>query len=278
MTASAEHKPSFSSSSRRALLAGALGSIGAVAVGAVGRASPVRAEGEAIVVGGEYTAATSRTYLENSANGDTVLQASSAGGIGMYGHSTWNIGVYGTSDASSGVYGHSSTYVGVDGQSGATDQPAVRGRSSGNSTGLLGISGPHGGAKPKTGVHGFAAQDSGSRGVWGETQTGQGVRGQATSGIGLYGRAWASGHALYVRGRFKAEQISGVATIPAGSTGVTISPGVKLNSSSFVLLTPKANMGSRSLWFTTNPGANTFRIRMNSARSTATGVAWLLMG
>jgi len=96
--------------------------------------------------------------------------------------------------------------------------------------------------------------------------------------VGLYGRAWASGHALRTNGRIKAEQISGVATIPAGSTGVTISPGVNLNAGSFVLLTPKANIGSRGLWFTTNASANTFRIRMSAARSANTKVAWLLLG
>jgi len=167
----------------------------------------------------------------------------------------------------------------VYGASSAADQAAVLARSAGHSSGLLGVSGntlPA--AKPKTGVYGHADQDGGSRGVWGYSSKGQGVRGQATSGVGLYGRAWGTGHALLTHGRIKAEQISGVATIPAGSTGVTIKPGVRVNAGSFVLLTPKANIGSRGLWFATNTGANTFRIRMSSTRSANTKVAWLLLG
>jgi len=76
----------------------------------------------------------------------------------------------------------------------------------------------------------------------------------------------------------KFEKVSGVATIPAGSTGVTVSPNVNVTSGSFVLLTPKANIGSRGLWFTTNASADTFRIHMSSTRSANTKVAWLLLG
>jgi hypothetical protein len=45
-----------------------------------------------------------------------------------------------------------------------------------------------------------------------------------------------------------------------------------------VLLSPKANLGGRDLWFTTNATANTFTIRMSSARTSSTPVAWLLLG
>ncbi len=69
-----------------------------------------------------------------------------------------------------------------------------------------------------------------------------------------------------------------MATIPAGSTGKTVNPGVNVTNGSFVLLTPKVDVGSRALWFTTNPSGDTFRIRMSSARSSGTKVAWLLLG
>ncbi|HSM18548.1 MAG TPA: hypothetical protein VK845_16290 [Gemmatimonadales bacterium] len=296
MTTPTEKPTTTKSSSRRAVLAGALGGIGAWAASAIGRASPVRAEGENIQVGGEYTTATSRTYLENSANNSDVLVAASTGyGTGVYGRSK-NIGVEGTTTADSpagigvygsnagdnpgiGVWGTSAHGNGVVGQSSSlSDMAGVVGISGGTSTGVLGTSGGSVAAKPKTGVYGYANQDAGSRGVFGRSPKGHGLHGETGNGAAVFGKANQYGHALRTRGRIKAEQVSGVATIPAGSTGVTVSPPVNVTSGSFVLLTPKANIGSRGLWFTTNASADTFRIRMSSSRSSNTKVAWLLLG
>jgi hypothetical protein len=69
-----------------------------------------------------------------------------------------------------------------------------------------------------------------------------------------------------------------VATLTAGSTSKTITPGVDITSSSFVLLTPKVNIGSRALWFTTDATNNRFTIHMSSSRPSGTAVAWLLLG
>jgi hypothetical protein len=282
--------PESKSPSRRALLAGALGGVGVLAASAIGRVSPARAEGETIVVGGEYDTATSLTRIRNQANSANVFQAESAGSgiavhgsssmfIGVRGSSSSHIGVAGSSGSSIGVHGSSSSHIGVQAQSNSTDKPAAASQSNGNSTGLLGHSGTGllPAAKAKTGVYGEATQDNASRGVWGHSTAGQGVRGQATSGVGLFGTA-SSGFALRANGRIKADKVSGVATIPAGSTGVAISPGVNVTSGSFVLLTPKANIGSRALWFTTNTTNNTITIRMSSSRSSGTKVAWLLLG
>jgi len=302
MTDSAESRPvTIKPNSRRALLAGALGGIGAWAASVIGRASPAQAaNGDPIYIGANNYG-TSETRLGNTAPSAVAFRADSGSGngfgvigtadngYGVYGSASTGRGVYGTSTNYRGVEGTTTTGIGMYGSSGsgegilgtsdAANLSAIRGYSGGNSTGLLGTSGtPNPGAKPKTGVYGYAVQDAGSRGVWGYSRQGQGVRGQAANGVGVYGRAWATGHALFIHGRFKAEQISGVASIPAGSTGVTIDPGVKVNAGSFVLLTPKANLGSRGLWFTTNPSANTFRIRMSSTRSANTQVAWLLLG
>ena len=120
-------------------------------------------------------------------------------------------------------------------------------------------------------------EDSSSRGVIGQTLAGQGVRGQATSGSGVFGTA-SSGYALRGDGRLRFDKVSGVATITAGSTSKVVSPGVNVTNASFVLLTPKANLGGRALWFTTNPTTNRFTIRMSSARGSATKIAWLLLG
>jgi hypothetical protein len=69
-----------------------------------------------------------------------------------------------------------------------------------------------------------------------------------------------------------------VATINAGSTSKTITPGVDINTGSFVLLTPKANLGGRALWFTTDGPNERFTIHISSPRGSSTKIAWLLCG
>ena len=103
------------------------------------------------------------------------------------------------------------------------------------------------------------------------------MRGQATSGSGIYGTA-TSGYAVRGDGRLRFDKVSGVATITAGSSSKVVDPGVNVTAASFVLLTPKANLGGRALWFTTNTTTNKFTIRMSSARGSATKIAWLLVG
>ena len=61
------------------------------------------------------------------------------------------------------------------------------------------------------------------------------------------------------------------------SRSVTVNPRVGINAKTFVLLTPKSNIGSRALWYTTNATKNTITIRMSSARSAPTKVAWLTL-
>lgn len=162
---------------RRALLVGALGGIGAWAASAVGRASPARAEGETIVVGGEYTTATTLTSITNNANLNHVFQASSASS---------GIGVIGTSANNVGIYGNSTQGIGLWGDSNVSGQPAVIGRAAGNATGVLGFSGyGNGGVPPvkaNTGVYGLAEQGTGSKGVWGNSPKGHGIHGQSADG------------------------------------------------------------------------------------------------
>jgi hypothetical protein len=158
-----------------------------------------------VVVGGEYTDATTVTRIGNFTNGNPVLWGESGSGTGVIGSSASNRGVVGASDTDVGVYGTSTFHVGV------------------------------------------LAENV------------------------------ESGLALQTAGRTKFST-SGVATISAGTTSKTITPGVDVTSGSFVLLTPKANLGARALWFTTNATANTFTIRMSSSRASSAKVAWLLLG
>jgi hypothetical protein len=107
--------------SRRALVGGALGALGATLAAAVARPLRVSATADSI------------TYL-NDENDETVLQAASessgpgsgggtgvwgrsASGPGVRGQSASNVGVSGESDLAAGVFGASTAAIGVHGYS-----------------------------------------------------------------------------------------------------------------------------------------------------------------
>jgi hypothetical protein len=225
MTATVQ--PESKAPSRRALLAGALGGLGALAANAIGRASPVRAaNGDPVTVGGVFTG-TANTEI-------STTSVSAFEGISSH---TFASAVLGRASAVTG------TTFGLYGQSFST----------------LG-----------TGVYGFAGASSGQTyGVYGHSDS--------PAGVGVYAANGYGGVALKSAGRTKLST-SGVATIGIGSRNKSITPGVNVTSSSFVLLTPKVRLGGRDLWFTTNAADDKFTIHMSSARSTMTQVAWLLLG
>lgn len=126
------------------------------------------------------------------------------------------------------------------------------------------------------GVHGTSSSDIG---VNGDSQTGVGVNGFSSSGTGVVASGGNGGFALWTIGRVKIGT-SGVATIPSGSTSTTVTPGRDVTAGSFVLLTPRADIGSRALWYevtATDIANDTFRIRIGSSRTRPTKVAWLLL-
>jgi hypothetical protein len=91
------------SPSRRALLAGALSGIGVWAAGAIGRVSPMRAaDGQTMLVGGEYTA-TSTTKLTSSSAPFVFQAATTAGNTALRGEAPAGIGVSGSSGSGVGV-------------------------------------------------------------------------------------------------------------------------------------------------------------------------------
>jgi hypothetical protein len=282
MTATADQREAtVSNNSRRAVLIGALSGLGAWAAGAVAGVARVRAaDNEPMLVGGEYTS-SSVTSLTNSTNTAIVFRAEStmSEGATIHAESSLGTGLFANCGSGVAVAANTNGLEAVLATSDSDTNAAILARSGTNTmTGVLGVSGNVGPAvRAKTGVHGYAAQDSSSRGVIGESPAGQGVRGETTTGAALFGTA-GSGYAIRGSGRLRFDRVSGSVGIPAGSTSVTVSPGVNVNSSSFVLLTPKVNIGTRSLWFTTNASADTFRIRMSASRTTRTPVAWLLVG
>jgi hypothetical protein len=193
---------------RRAILLGALGGAVAAGAAAVGRASPVAAtNGNVVHVGGTYSATNETTInatghlvgalVGTSKSGNAIFGHSdtrngiwgesyssteagvggfSPSGYGVYASSSSGDGLYAQSDSGYGVYGQSSSSVSIYGSSSAPHQPAILGRSWGNSTGVLGCSGSTPPAPPaKTGVQGYANQDATAVGVKGQSPSGRGV-------------------------------------------------------------------------------------------------------
>jgi len=232
--------------SRRALLAGALGGLGAVAAAAVGRVSPVRAaNGDTVTVGNSFNGTANTTISTTSASA-WIGNSSATGADALLGNATALTG------SAWGVRGisQSATGSGVVGQAAST---------TGSNYGVQGSSSSHSGI-----------------GMFG-TSPGTGVRGESFgAGTGVVASN-LDGVALRATGRLKFST-SGVATINGGATSRTITPGVDINPSSFVLLTPKANIGTRALWFTTDGPNEHFTIHMSPSRGVATKVAWLLVG
>jgi hypothetical protein len=190
MTAS--QQPETKSPSRRALLAGALGGIGAWAVSAVGRASPVLGgvDGD-VVLGSSANVETLTTKITNSTNANNVLECQSTTGISFRGHSTSGVGVFASSDADVGVFAYNS----------AAANPAVAAWAISNSTGVLGASGgvlPT--AKAKTGVYGYANQDNTASAVYGLSPLGVGIRGHSASGYAGYFEGRVYTNAFYELG------------------------------------------------------------------------------
>ena len=243
MTASIESKPaSTKSSSRRALLAGALGGIGAVAAGAMAKVSPVRAEGEAMVVGGDYATATSLTSLINGANNADVFQARSmaagdavvAGsntGRGVYGTSSTDAGVYGYSISGTGVRGNSDSSHGVVGTNSAAELAAVLGYAAGNGTGVSGSSGAAPPPSPRPGSTATPTRTRAAKACGATRGAGWGSTPRPTRPATPCGRMAGS----------RPARCRGSRPSAPGLTSVTLNPGVKVSNASFVLLTPGQN-------------------------------------
>jgi hypothetical protein len=275
---------------RRAILAGGLGGLAALAANALGRPAPTLAsDGQAMLVGGEYSSSS-------------VTSVTNATGNGFYGGSLGTgFAVTGQSNQGIGVHGFSTSNIGVLGESSSGSVAAIAGRSFGGGTGLLGSAdnAPIPAAKPETGVYGVATQDGTSRGVWGyspagygvfgEATTGRGVQGTASSGIGVRAAAtsgtgiWASattGYAVHADGRILLDKSAGLATIASGTSTDSVTPGIDLTSSSAVIATLNGNAGGSTAVkrVAINTTTNAFTIYLIANATAAVKVAWLVVG
>jgi hypothetical protein len=160
--------------SRRAVLAAALGGLGAVIASRIATPDTARAANtDAVLVGGAFTG-TATTTITTAATATAIA-----------GHSLDGIGLVGTSDDATPVADFS--------------VPGYR-------TGVVGQVGTGGGIATNTGevgVYGFSDVSGNSTGVWGDTANGVGVFGTGSIGayglgsVGVVGDADATGTGVY---------------------------------------------------------------------------------
>jgi hypothetical protein len=247
--------------------------------------------------------------------GDYAAGVEGRGGTGVYGHSArdWGIGLnaqasgansnglYARSSGAGGkaVYAYADSGVAVAAEAYGT-VPAVTASAGGNSTGVVGLSGPGAAAAPaKTGVYGYAAQDATARGVLGQTTVGRGVEGRATTGLGMFARATTgqgiqasatTGVAVYAyadtngtalrttRGLVKFNT-AGLATILAGTSSVTVAPGFDISLNSKVLAVLQGNPGGSTVlrYVLRDDPNNRFTIQLSANATVNTPVAWFVI-
>lgn len=177
----------------------------------------------------------------NEAESTTIFATENA--WALQGTSTNSRGVYGLSEAGQGVHGESSLSAGVSGVS-----------TSGN------------------GVHGSSTDN---RGVWGESSNGVGVDASGATGVRA---ASETGLALHTtQGRVRFDGVSGVAVIQGGQTSVDVEPPTTVDEHTMVLLSPKANINQRTVWYTVPSSMDRIRIHISGSRTNNTPVAYLIL-
>ena len=158
--------------SRRAILASALGGLGAVVASRLIKPETVSANpGDAVLVDGTFSGAGT-TAISSTATTGAAIDGSTADATGLKGSSTDNTPVPDFSVASN--------RTGVIGAAGATD--IVEKEISANTD--------------EVGVYGFSTTSANSSGVWGDSFDGTGVSG--TGGTGVFGAGY---YGVYAFGR-----------------------------------------------------------------------------
>ena len=282
---------------RRQLMAGGAGALGAVAVASLARAAPAAASNGQAIIMGQGNQSTSNTFINDSSGDTTFAALATSSGTALEGDAVDGTGVAGSSDTGIGVSGVSGSSAAnasaVRGEITSTSPgaffAAVRGQNDGTSGNGIGVNGSQAGAGwgvYGTSVSGIGVNASGGSGVGvaGSGATGvyavgtTGVHGIANSsaGMGVLAENTAGGQALKVNG-VAAFARSGVATVSTGHSAVSMS--LPLSSASFVLATIQANVTGLNVQGVTivtgSPGS--FTIHLNKTVAAKTKVAWFVV-
>jgi hypothetical protein len=282
------------------------GVTGVGVTGVIGQSNASAGRGVTGLAGGSTAAGAfgEATSTSGSPRG-TFGRSMAPNGIGARGENLATsgnaYGVFGTTDSPAGVgvrgeHGpNTGDGAGVSGVASSPDATGVEGFNTATSGFGIGVFGQ---SRSPTGrgISGFHNAGSGAgAGVEGETASTQGVgvfghADAATGGTGVLGSA---SHASAVGGSFRGSggaialqasgpvqfSTSGIATIPAGSDNVVVSPGVDINSTSKILCTLMTNPGGETTLrhVTKNPGADSFQINLTAAATQNCQVAWFVI-
>ena len=224
---------------RRVLLLGALGGVGALIANSLGRPFPAEAAaGDPVRAGRTVTAGTANTALTTKSTGAALRVVQSGTGRGIQGQTTRLVGVDGiakaTTGAAHGVQGlaYCPEGIGVAGFSYAPTGPAQGVFGSSESLNGAGVQGNASGIE-STGVAGYCAAESGvaAYGVYGDSASteGVGVVGWATATSGsTSGVAGAVASPDGWAGKFSSDTGNGVyISVPAGKAGLNVVAGTK---------------------------------------------------
>jgi hypothetical protein len=286
-------------STRRALLAGALGGLGALAASAIGRPSLAQAhDADDVRLGGSNSTTATTSITNTFTNGDAFAAHADAGfaisgtsnsgrgvagesniGDGVHGESTYgngvsgssqsSRGVFGISNSSSGMYGYSDLNNGVFGESAAAAASGVYGENTAKGYGRAGRSN-----SPGLGVDGIYAaaclgeNTAGGIGVWARSQ----------NGVGLYADAIDQTQAIALKTRGITQfSRSGTLTILAGHTSVTKS-AIRIDPGALVLaVLQQDRTGIHVRSAVPNVSGDSFTIHLNKTVSGDTKVGWFIV-
>ena len=267
--------------SRRAILAGTLGAVGAALANAFGPVTSAQASSGDNIHLGRVPSGTLDGSGENEAGGSTTIYSASGYGFRAMTNGTRAIdgtalptggttyGVSGSSKAQfgSGVLGEathaSGTTYGVQGTASSTSGTGLRGSALAASGSTFGVSGE---VKSDAGV-----------GVDGKGTGGYGVRGFATTGRALYGSTSGlkSGVALEMLGKVKLRKAVGTAVVLAGTKSVVVNMGIDVSTTTVVVATLQGDAGGTTtvqrVAFDTAADTFTIYLTANAASNVAVG-------
>ena len=300
---------------RRKVLTAALGAAGAYAVSTIVGAAPAAAVangnvqlGAGVVDADNDSAA--QTQVRGTTDGMVAFSGVQSGsGTGLYGYTLSGTGVLavggtsgngldGRSSSGTGAIGASYTGIGVYGYSGSTVAPSVAAVAgvvavgSGIRTGLDARSssgtGAIGSSLSGSGIYGFSGESAapslgavvGVLAVGGGSRTGLDAR-STTGTAGKFATgSLKSGVALRTVGRVRFDNSVGIATIAAGASSVTVTPGIDLTTTSAVVATLQGDAGGSTTVkrAVVNATADTFTIYLTANATAAVKVAWHVFG